>query len=583
MEKEIALSRGHAGCVLLAILWLASVGFAAPASAQGVAAVSASAGKQGAVASSNALASQVGVTILKRGGNAVDAACAVGFALAVTHPIAGNLGGGGFMLIRLANGKSVAIDYREMAPGAATKTMYLDSKGEVVPNASLVGYRSSGVPGSVAGMGLAQQKYGALKWRDVLEPARRLAAEGFPVTNAFAHNLRTAENLAQFPESKRVFLKDGKFYQEGEIFRQPELAATLHRLQENGSREFYEGRTAQLLADDMKANNGLITLADLKNYKAVEREPLRGTYRGYEVLTMPPPSSGGIALLEMLNMLEPHDLGALGYGSAATDHLLIETMRRAFADRAAFLGDADFVKVPVQGLITKSYAADVARTIDLAHATPSNVIGHGQPPGYESMQTTHYSVMDAQGNAVAVTTTLNDNFGSSVTVKGAGFLLNDEMDDFTSKPGVPNLFGLIQSEANAIAPRKRPLSSMTPTILVRNGKSFLVIGSPGGPTIITTVLQTIVNVVDHKMGLREAIAMPRLHHQWLPDQVRAESFALPKEVRDTLTALGHRFSDESDSAGRYWGDAEGILIDPLTGERFGASDPRSADARAIAY
>lgn len=537
----------------------------------------------GMVASASGLASQAGVEMLKRGGNAVDAACATAFALAVTYPVAGNLGGGGFMLIRLSDGRAVAIDYRETAPAGATRAMYQDNAGNVIANASLVGYRASGVPGTVAGLELAQRKYGKLKWRDVIEPARRLAANGFPVSRAFASSLRGEKSLAQFPDSRRIFLNNGAFYNPGDTFKQPELAATLARLQQQGARDFYEGRTADLIAATMQAHGGLITRDDLKRYKAVEREPLRGTYRGYDILTMPPPSSGGIALLEMLNILEPYDLAKWGHGAPRTDHLLIEAMRRAFADRAEFLGDPDFVRVPTKGLIAKSYAADVARSITPAHATPSAQIKHGLPAPYESPQTTHFSVVDGEGNAVSNTYTLNMGYGSGVTVEGAGFLLNDEMDDFTSKPGVPNGFGLIQGEANAIAPHKRPLSSMTPTILVKDGKLFLVIGSPGGPTIINTVLQVIVNVVDHNMNIAQAIAAPRLHHQWLPDQIRAEANALSPEVRRALVQMGHVFAPRAGLPNEHWGDAEGILVDPISGKRFGASDPRSHDAAAIGF
>jgi gamma-glutamyltranspeptidase/glutathione hydrolase len=537
----------------------------------------------GMVATSNAIASQVGVDIMKRGGNAVDAACAVGLALAVTHPVAGNLGGGGFMLIRLAGGRAIAIDYRETSPEAAQRTMYLDASGSVIPNLSLVGYRAAGVPGTVAGLGLAQRKYGVLMWRDVVEPARRLAADGFRVSAALAGSLKGTENLARFPESKRIFLRDGDYYKEGDKFKQPELAATLKRIQEHGPTEFYTGTTAKQIVEDMKSHDGLISSIDLSHYHAVEREPLRGTYRGYEVLTMPPPSSGGAALLEMLNMLEPHDLALLGYNSVQTDHLLIEAMRRAFADRAEFMGDPDFVTMPTKGLISKQYAREVAGTIDLKHATPSTKIGHGKPAHYESTQTTHFSVVDAAGNAVSNTYTLNMGYGSCATVKGAGFLLNNEMDDFTSKPGVPNGFGLIQGEANAIAPRKRPLSSMTPTILTNNGKLFLVIGSPGGPTIINTVLQVISNVVDHGMDLGKAIAAPRLHHQWLPDRVRAEPGALPIDVLAALRAMGHEIAQPTGARGERMGDAEGILVDLVTGARIGASDPRSPDAAAVGY
>jgi len=541
--------------------------------------------RQGMVASASGLASLVGVDTLRRGGNAVDAAVAVGLALAVVYPQAGNLGGGGFMLIRLADGRSTAIDYREVAPALASRTMYLDKSGNVIKGASLVGYRAVGVPGTVAGLALAQRKYGKLSWRQVLDPARRLAAEGFVVSPALAQSLQKSDSVKDFAESRRIFLRSGKPFRAGEVFRQPDLAATLGRLAMNGPREFYTGRTARLLARDMAAHDGLVTLADLRRYKAVERRPLRGTYRGYGVLTMPPPSSGGVALLEMLNILERHEIGVMGYQTAATDHLRVEAMRRAFADRSAFGGDPDFVRVPVRGLTSKAYAAQVDETIRSAEATPSAKVWHGQPLAYESPETTHFSVVDAQGNAVSNTYTLNFLYGSGVTAVGTGVLLNDEMDDFASKPNTPNGFGLIQGENNAIAPRKRPLSSMTPTILTRHGKLFLVIGSPGGPTIINTVLQVILNVVDHHMTLAQAIAAPRLHHQWLPDLIRYEPGALSSPVRAALEAEGHRFAPEAGAfpGSATWGDAEGIFVDPATEDRSGASDPRSKDARAMGY
>lgn len=543
--------------------------------------------RHGMVASASGLASQVGVDIMKRGGNAVDAAVAVGFALAVIYPEAGNLGGGGFMLIRLADGSSTAIDYREVAPALASRTMYLDKSGGVIKGASLVGYGAVGVPGTVAGLALAQRRYGKLSWRQVLDPARRLAAQGFVVSPALSQSLRNAAQtpLGRFAESRRIFLRGNKPFQAGEVLRQPDLAATLDRLETNGPREFYTGRTARLLARDMAAHGGLVTLADLRRYKAVERMPLVGTYRGYGVLTMPPPSSGGVALLEMLNILERHDIGGMGYQTAATDHLLIEAMRRAFADRSAFGGDPNFVRVPVRGLTSKAYAARLDKTIRSAEATPSAKIRHGQPLAYESPETTHFSVVDTQGNAVSNTYTLNFLYGSGVTAVGTGVLLNDEMDDFASKPNTPNGFGLIQGENNAIAPRKRPLSSMTPTILTRNGKLLLVIGSPGGPTIINTVLEVIVNVIDHHMTLAQAVAAPRLHHQWLPDLIRYELGAMPPPVRAKLEAEGHRFAPEVGvfPGSPTWGDAEGILVDPVTGEQTGASDPRSKDARVIGY
>jgi gamma-glutamyltranspeptidase/glutathione hydrolase len=529
------------------------------------------------VASSNRIASEVGVQIMKRGGNAIDAACAVGLALAVVHPAAGNLGGGGFMLIRTANGRSVAIDYRESAPLAALRDMYVDAAGKIVPGSSLVGYKASGVPGTVAGLALAHKKFGKLPWRDVVEPAVRLAAEGFVVSKDFARDLQGSESLAQFPESRRIFQRNGDFYKPGERFQQPELASTLQLIADKGPTGFYKGKTAQLIASAMR-DKGLISLKDLADYKPAVRKPIEGTYRGYRVITMPPPSSGGIALLEMLNILEPHDLAKTGVGTVETNHLLVESMRRAFSDRAEFLGDPDFVRVPVAGLISKPYANLVAKTIQPEEASTSREIGHGDPSGYESSETTHFSVVDSQGNAVSNTYTLNFGFGSGVTIPGAGFLMNDEMDDFTSKVGVPNGFGLIQGSANAIAPHKRPLSSMTPTIVTKNGKLFLVVGSPGGPTIITTVLQVISNVIDHGMTVSEAVNAARIHHQWLPDDVRAEEGALAKAVRATLIRNGYKFRE-----GGRWGDAEAIEVDSATGLLSGASDRRTSDAKAVGY
>ncbi|HEV7472656.1 MAG TPA: gamma-glutamyltransferase, partial [Pyrinomonadaceae bacterium] len=427
--------------------------------------------KHGIVASTNAVASQVGVDVMKRGGNAIDAAIAVAFALAVTHPAAGNLGGGGFMMIRLRNGKSTAIDYREMAPAAATRNIYLDKNGNLIEGegGSLVGYRAAGVPGTVRGMELALKKYGSgkLSWAQLIEPARRLAG-GFTVTYNLARSLRGSDDyLSQYPETKRIYLKDGKFYKEGEIFRQPDLAATFTRLQQFGPNEFYEGQTATLIVDDIKRHNGLMTLADLRGYVAKEREPLRGKYRGYEVISMPPPSSGGAVLIEMLNILEGYEMGKLEPASSERYHLTTEAMRRAFADRAEFMGDTDFVKVPVAGLIDKSYAAKLRDTIRSDRASTSVEINAGQPTGFESEETTHFTVIDAEGNAVANTYTLNNSYGSAAVAKGTGIILNDEMDDFAAKPGTPNMYGLIQGERNAVAPRKRPLSAMTPTFVLR--------------------------------------------------------------------------------------------------------------------
>ena len=536
-------------------------------------------GRHGIVASSNVIATSVGLDILKRGGNAVDAAVAVALALAVTHPSAGNLGGGGFMLVRMADGRGEAIDYREMAPGKASHDMYLGPDGKLAPRLSTVGYLASGVPGTVSGLSLALTRFGKMRWADVIEPARKLAQEGFPVSYSLASSLRSSHAAGAFPEGRRIFQRDGNFYQEGEVLKQPELAATLKRLQSGGPREFYEGRTAHLIAADMRAHGGLITLDDLKNYRAVSRQPLKGTYRGYELLSMPPPSSGGVALFEMLNILEQYPMASLGFDSARKDHVLIEAMRRAFADRAEFLGDTDFVRVPVSGLISKSYAAGLAKSIDPDRATPSSVIGHGEPMRDEPPQTTHFTVVDADGNAVANTYTLNGGFGSGVVVEGAGFFLNNEMDDFAAKPGVPNMFGLIQGEANSVAPRKRPLSAMTPTLVLQNGKLVLALGSPGGPTIINTVLQVILNVFDYHMNIQQAVNAPRLHHQWMPDTIGFEPFGISDDTRMALEKMGHQFAARAG----YMGDAEAVMIDQETGMRWGASDPRNPDSAAMGY
>lgn len=540
--------------------------------------------KHGMVASTNEVASRVGVDVLKRGGNAIDAAIAVAFALAVTHPAAGNLGGGGFMMIRLKNGKSTAIDYREMAPAAANRNVYLDSQGNVIKGEGgpLVGYRAAGVPGTVRGMELALKNYGSgkLSWAQLVEPARRLAANGFPVTYSLARSLRGNDDyLSQYPETKRIYLNDGKFYNEGDLFRQPDLAATFSRLQKGGPNEFYQGETARLIVADMKRNNGLMTMADLRGYVAKQREPLRGNYRGYEVISMPPPSSGGAVLIEMLNILEGYDLKKMESASSERYHLMAEAMRRAFADRAEFMGDADFVKVPVAGLIDKAYAAKLRSTIKAERASTSVEVRAGKPVGRESEETTHFTVVDPEGNAVANTYTLNNSYGSAAVAKGTGIILNDEMDDFAAKPGTPNMYGLIQGERNAVAPQKRPLSAMTPTIVLRQDGSFwFTVGSPGGPTIINTVLCVITNVIDYGMNIQQAIDAPRIHHQWLPDEFEFEPYGLSGDTQRALSARGHKLDKP-----RYLGDAEGIMIEEKTGVRLGATDPRRSDGLAVGY
>ena len=540
--------------------------------------------RHGMVASTNEVASRVGVDIMKRGGNAVDAAIAVAFALAVTHPAAGNLGGGGFMMIRLKDGRTTAIDYREMAPAAAHRDIYLDKNGNLIEGegGSLVGYRAAGVPGTVRGMELALKKYGSgkLTWAQLVEPARQLAAGGFTVTHSLARSLHgNREYLEKYAETKRIYLKGGKFYGEGELFRQPELAATFARLQHFGPNEFYEGETARLIVADMKRNHGLMTMEDLRGYVAKERTPVRGSYRGHEIISMPPPSSGGAVLIEMLNILEGFDLKTLEASSSDRYHLMAEAMRRAFADRAEYMGDTDFVKVPVKGLIDKSYAETLRTTINTERASTSAEVRAGRPAGYESEETTHFTVVDAEGNAVANTYTLNNSYGSAAVAKGTGLLLNDEMDDFAAKPGTPNMYGLIQGERNAVAPKKRPLSAMTPTIVLRkNGSLWFTVGSPGGPTIINTVLCIITNVIDYEMGIQEAIDFPRIHHQWLPDELVGEPLGLSGDTQRALTSRGHKLAKL-----RPLGDAEGIMIEEKTGVRLGATDPRRSDGLAVGY
>jgi gamma-glutamyltranspeptidase / glutathione hydrolase len=541
--------------------------------------------RHGIVASTNELASRVGVDILKRGGNAVDAAIAVAFALAVTHPAAGNLGGGGFMMIRLKGGRTTAIDYREMAPAAATRNIYLDKNGKVIEGegGSIEGYRAAGVPGTVRGMELALKTYGSgkLTWSQLIEPARQLAANGFKVDDALARGLRGSRDyLSKYPETKRIYLNHGKFYHEGDLFRQPELAATFARLRQRGPNEFYEGQTARMIVDDMKRHNGLITTADMRGYLAKEREPLRGIYRGYEVISMPPPSSGGAVLIEMLNILEGYDLKKMDWASSDRYHFMTEAMRRAFADRAEYMGDTDFVKVPIAGLIDKKYAAQLRSTIDPNRASSSEQVKAGKPAGYESTETTHFTIVDAEGNAVANTYTLNNSYGSAVVAKGTGVIMNDEMDDFAAKPGTPNLYGLIQGERNAVAPLKRPLSAMTPTFVLRkDGSLWFTVGSPGGPTIINTVLDVITNVIDYNMNIQQAIDAPRIHHQWLPDELVYEPYGLSGDTQKALAARGHKLVDQP----RYLGDCEGIMIEEKTGMRLGATDPRRSDGLAVGY
>ena len=544
------------------------------------------------VTSVHELASRAGVEMLRSGGNAVDAAVATGFALAVVHPQAGNLGGGGFLLLRNASGETHFLDFREKAPAAATENMYLDAQGNVIPDfgkdSSVVGYKSIGVPGSVAGLVYAEKKYGKLSLEKIIAPAIKLARDGFPLAYEDTQDLKKDEYLAQFPESKRIFLRDGNHYQPGELLKQPELAHTLERIAKNPD-EFYHGAMARELAAAIHKGGGLITAEDLAAYEVKEREPIRGSYRGYDVISAPPPSSGGVALVEILNILEGFDLAKFGNRSADAIHLETEAFRRAFYDRADFMGDPDFAKIPVAQLIDKKYAAAWRDSIDLNHASVSKDlkrpsifhelerVAQLRPTTIrEAENTTHYSVVDAEGNAVAVTTTLNDSFGSRVIAEGLGFLLNDEMDDFAAKQGVPNTYGLIQGPANAIGPGKRPLSAMTPTIVLKDGKLFLILGSPGGPTIISTVANVLIGVVDFSLDIQEAVNAPRFHHQWLPDQIIVEDRLSP-DTMNVLRSKGHKLDVK-----HFWGDGECIMVDPKTGERLGASDGRN-NGKAVGY
>ena len=508
--------------------------------------------RHGMVVSFDLIASEVGVSILKDGGNAVDAAVAVGLALAVTYPAAGNLGGGGFMLIRKADGTATFLDFREKAPASASRDMYLtvknpgaihsdyqDQQMRIDLNESLVGWRASGVPGTVRGLEMASKKYGRKPWKELVMPARNLAKNGFPVNYNLAASLKSSTSLlGRFPESKRIFLRDEAFYEVGETFRQPGLAAVLERVAEQGSKDFYEGETARLIAKGMQENGGEITLDDLRNYHAVERVPLRTEYKGYTVITAPPPSSGGVGIVEMLGMLEGSGYDKGGFNAASTWHYLAEVMRRSYADRSEYLADPDFYHVPLSRLTDKNYLKAKRATINPSTASRSEDIQPGKAPGYESMETTHFSVVDSEGNAVSMTYTLNGGYGSGVTVPGAGFLLNNEMDDFATRPGEPNMFGLVQGEANKVEPGKRPLSSMTPTIVEKDGKLAMVAGSPGGGRIINAVLQALLNVIDFGMNAQQAVDAPRIHHQWMPDKLNVEPGVSPDTIA-LLRKAGH--------------------------------------------
>ncbi|WP_027038562.1 gamma-glutamyltransferase [Mesorhizobium ciceri] len=565
--------------ITFALAPLTSVFAASPAPAKG---------EHGMVVTAQHLASEVGIEVLKKGGNAVDAAVAVGYALAVVYPNAGNIGGGGFMTIRFKDGKSTFLDFRERAPLAATKTMYLDKDGKPVKGASLDGYLAVGVPGSVAGLEMAREKYGKLSRQDLMAPAIGYAREGFILNQGDAASFAgSADRLAKDPAAAAIFLKpDGKPYGIGERLVQPDLAASLAAISERGTDAFYKGAIADAIVKASGAKGGILAKPDFEQYAVRELKPVTCTYRGYEITSSPPPSSGGVIICEILNVLEGYPLSYLGAGSAETVHVMVEAMRYAYVDRNSALGDPDFVVNPVSKLLDKAYARDIRDKIDPFRAGVSQDL---MPKGFgESKETTHYSIIDDEGNAVAVTYTLNGSFGAGVVADGTGILLNNEMDDFTQKPGVPNLYGLVQGEANAIQPKKTPLSSMSPTVVAKDGKPFMVIGSPGGSRIITITLEAIVNVIDHGMNIQEAIDAPRIHHQWLPDKVYVEPFGLSPDTEKLLAGMGYHL----DLADQTWGQAAGILVGGKSlaeiekggGARYnGAIDSRAASGEALGY
>ena len=535
--------------------------------------------RQGMVVSSHFLATREALQVLRDGGNAIDAAVTAAFALAVTQPRSGNIGGGGFMLIASEEeGRVTAIDYREKAPAAATRDMFLDPEGKVDKSLSRFSHRAAGVPGTVAGLVLALQKYGSIGLEDALAPAIRLARDGFIVTERFSNGLKSREkSLRRWPATADIFYRaDGSYYEPGDRFRQPQLAETLERIAADGREGFYQGRTADLIVSEMASHDGLITRQDLLDYEAVEREPVKGTYRGYDIYSMTTPSSGGVHIVQLLNVLEGWPLAEYGHNSARTIHLMSEAMKYAYADRSAYLGDSDFVDVPLAGLTAKEYAKRIRDAIDSEKATPSVQIRPGEPSDFESEETTHFSIVDAFGNAVSNTYTINFSYGSGIVVKGAGFLLNNEMDDFSAKPGVPNAYGLLGGEANEIAGGKRMLSSMSPTIVRRDGRNYLVTGSPGGSRIITTTLQVILNVIDHGMNVQSAVNAPRIHHQWLPDEIRIEQGISPDTLH-MLNRMGHEVRQKS-----AMGAIQSILVTP-DGMFHGAADPRRSTSLAAGF
>ncbi len=539
--------------------------------------------KNGMVVSASSLASKVGVEILKNGGNAVDASVAVGFALAVTYPYAGNLGGGGFMVLHLKDGKNTSIDFREKAPISAHKDMYLDNSGNYIPELSQEGITSVGVPGSVAGLIHALEKYGTFSLEQVIQPAIDLAMNGFLLSESDARSFKNSlKDFKKYSSSVKIFSKGGEPFDEGDLFIQKDLARTLEKIKQYGADGFYKGEIADLFIAQVKSMNGYITHEDLENYQPVERDPVQGTYRDHKIISMGPPSSGGIALVQMLNVLENFSFEKDDWGSSNYINKLVETMKYVYADRTYHLGDEDFYPVPKQKLTSKVYAKTIFDKLT-SYATPSEKITTQIPVEQnESTETTHYSVYDKEGNAVSVTTTINSGFGSKIVVDGAGFLLNNEMDDFSAKPGEPNQFGLLGAEANSIQPEKRMLSAMTPTIVLKNDKPYIIVGSPGGSTIITVVLQVILNCIDFGMNIQEAVNAPRIHHQWMPDIVYLEEFAISKDVKENLTKIGYNFGDRN-STFRVLGSAQSILIDCVSGNIYGAADPRRGSAYAAGY
>ena len=535
--------------------------------------------ENGMVVTSEPMATKIGVDVLKKGGNAVDAAVAVGFALAVTLPRAGNIGGGGFMMVySTESGKVIGIDYREKAPSRAHRDMYLDQEGNVDTQKIKYSHLASGVPGTVAGLALALEKYGTMSLKELIEPAIELAEGGYVMTPDMSEGIKArAERFRQWESTREIFFKsDGSFYEPGDRFVQKDLAGTLILIAEEGPKAFYRGKIADLIAAEMQHHGGWITKEDLAGYKPIIREPVNGTYRGYDVYAMAPPSSGGVHIIQMLNILEGFDLAVTGHNSANTIHLMAEAMKRAYADRSKYLGDPDFVEVPVKGLTSKDYAASQRRSINPSRVRPSEAIAPGDPMGYECTETTHFSIVDKNGNVVSNTYTINFSYGSGIVVRGAGFLMNNEMDDFSAKPGFPNDDGLIGADANAIAPRKRMLSSMSPTIILNEGKPFLVTGSPGGSRIITTTLQIILNVIDHGMNVQEAVNASRMHHQWLPDEILMEDGFSLDTIR-LLEGMGYTVR-----TGAVLGSANSILIDHESGILYGAADPRR-HASAVGY